>query len=164
MGVVRGKQLRTLWYPFEWNGTALTALPDFCKTNIHVYHIVCQLLLVGFQSFLQLTQIWIEQWLLQHFICLKLVYYWKHWNWTLCQLCLHPSQLNALIVLTEGLKVNTIILVYRSWGKPMRKSQGGFLLRLSPHTVAVLHWSIQNYTGHLRSCSVTTDLLGGNMV
>lgn len=64
------------------------------------------------------------------------------------------------MVLTAGLKVNVIILAWRSWGEPIRRSHRGFLLRLGPPSEVGLDCSIHNYTGQFRSSLVAKDMWG----
>lgn len=117
---------------------------------------------------LLLLQFLIQQWSHQCLIKPKCMYYRKdaHWQWIFQTVpaCLLPPQLSAYIVLTERLKVNVIMLVQMNWGEPIRRSQGGFLSRLGPPSETGFGWSIQNYTGHLRSCLVTKDLWGGGAI
>lgn len=92
-------------------------------------------------------------------------YVWQKW----CSLaqtvsdCASPSpapQLSFFIVLTQRLKVNVIMLVLRSWGEPIRRSQEGLLSRSGAPSEA---GSIQNNAGQIRSCLMSKDLWGTNM-
>lgn len=50
--------------------------------------------------------------------------------------------------------MNRIMLALRNWGEPIRRSQEGFLSRSGPPSEA---GSIQNCTGHIRSCLMSED-------